>query len=302
MAGFRNVKEYVDACEGGRNWITQFRKAVPGVTNSAWVDMSVGTSGSYPPNYFASSPLVAATLPSNKGISVQQTGGRSYIKDFTILSIAPSATSIGADTVKYVLMDYVLYYPFIDLTSTELQEFDNAVAIPRYTDGRGVRVMMVMQASNGNYAQSNLTMTYVNQDGVQRSITSQLAYMSATTSTIAVSAISGSNNNTYFAPYLPLAAGDTGVRSITSVQLSADWGGLACFVLVKPLLTGFVGQGCRRTTTGNLDSFGAPSQMTNLIHSVNGAWIEDGAYITPVLRFESNPGGGAICGTLETVW
>lgn len=241
-------------------------------------------------------------MPEGKGIYVPRTGTRKYIKDFTIMVGAGSATSTASDGVFAVLCDYVYYYPFIDLTSTELQELDNTNPVPRYADGRGMKAIMILQQNTANLSTSNFTMNYVNQDGNSATVTGYLVNAAWTTNQIFSPVVSGSSTS-QGRPFMPLAVGDSGLRSITSVQLSADWGGLAAIVLVKPLMVSGNMQGCRRTTSGALDSFGSPVQTQNLIHSINGAWIEDGAYLTP---FVSVPATGAnlsnFVGTLETVW
>lgn len=303
MGGFRSIGEYVDACEGGKNWITGFRKAVPSsVSTWLWFDISSGV-GTYVPNYFASSPLTASHMPYNKGLFVPDTGTRKYIKDFTCMLTAASATSTASDTTKYHLCDFLLYYPFVDMTlAGSTQELDNAVTLPRFVDGEGVRIMMVAQSAGG-VATGNLSISYTNTRDEQRTVTGRVngTYILGSGNVIApvMSGIGGE----YGFPFVPLALGDSGVKAINSITLAGDFGGLVCLVLVKPLLTGYVGQGCRRTTTGNLDSFGSPSQMTNIIHQTTGAWVEDGAYVTPLLSCgASGAGSSLLVGTLETVW
>lgn len=299
--GFRNTKEYVEACESGNNWITQFRKIVPSI-NAGRYDISAGT-GSYPANYFASSPLVAAHMPYNGGIRIQPTGKRNYIKEITMM-IATSATNTACDGASVIFYDYLMYYPFIDLTSIDLQEFENPVTLPRYADGEGVRLIGIMQAPNGNYNTSTMTINYTNSKGVPKTVDIALHYaLYNTFSTLngIIQASGASNMGGY--GYVPLANGDTGIRSIQSIKLSQDWGGLLCLVLAKPLVNMGNINGCRRTTTGALDSFGAPVQKTNLIHSVDNVWVEDGAYITPVIRFPANGAAfSTVVGTIETVW
>lgn len=299
--GFRNVKEYVESCEGGNNWITQFRKVFPSIQGEVY-DITSG-AGSYPANYFASSPMVAAHMPSNGGIRIQPTGKRNYIKDITAM-VSLSATNTAFDGGSLAFCDYLMYYPFIDLTSTALQEFENPVTLPRYTDGKGVKLIGIMQAPNGNYSTSIMTINYTNSDGVQRTVNIALNYASFPSFSVitGLTHISGVENMRSYG-YIPLASGDSGIRSIESIRMSADWGGLLCLVLVKPLVRLDNMQGARRTTTGSLASFGSPVQKTNLIHSSESAWVEDGAYITPIVRVPANGASYSILsGTLETVW
>ena len=62
-------------------------------------------------------------------------------------------------TANLTLMDYVAYVPFVDLDNTDEQEI-LTIDLPRFTDGKGLRVIAVSQgAGTGN---TNLTMTYIN--------------------------------------------------------------------------------------------------------------------------------------------
>lgn len=300
MAGFRSVGEWVDAAEGGQNWISSFRKGFPGGIAGGWCDISAG-GGSYPPNYFASSPLVAAAMPEQKGIWTPRTNSDQTLKDFSVMCSAASATSTATDGLHGVLCDYLMYYPFVDLTSTDLQEFDNTVELSRYSDGAGVRVLALMQTPNGNYSNPNITMEYVNQSGDTKTVTGNLQY--GAYSQYSAFAPQINISNVANVPFWPLANGDYGVRRINSVQLSGNWGGLAAFVLVKPITMFANIQAARRTTTGNLDSFGAPSQEISLLHAIKAPVIKNGAYLTPLLRIPASGAGGAVLtGTIETVW
>ena len=45
---------------------------------------------------------------------------------------------------NYVMMlDYLLYYPFVDMSVTDAQPLVNTVTLPRYTSGVGVQIMAV---------------------------------------------------------------------------------------------------------------------------------------------------------------
>lgn len=71
----------------------------------------------------------------------------------------PTAGLVGA----YKLLDYVAYYPFVDGDSTNKQAMDNAVTLPRYTNGDGVLAMMVATAPTTGAGV--FTYSYVDSDG-----------------------------------------------------------------------------------------------------------------------------------------
>jgi hypothetical protein len=127
-----------------------------------------------------------------------------------------------------------MFYPLVDLDSVDVQETTAAATLPRYTDGVGVQIMPVITLPST--AATACTIVYTNEKGVAGRTTTFSLLAGATTGSIAASAnltgAAGSN-----APFIPLASGDSGVRSIESVTMSAGVGGFACFVLVKPLVS-----------------------------------------------------------------
>lgn len=230
MAGFANMGEFGRADDEGRTHFCSFRKAPsqsPTVVGQ-WIDLSM-VSGNPPPQYYAASPLVASTLDGQRGIfhGDDKTPATKWMYEFGIA--CNGANLVGA----YKLLDYLLYYPFIDLDDTDTQTLTNTMTLPRYTTGAGVRVMgTVVAPTTGG---GSFTFDYVNQDGETRTSpvipldtgSTSIALIVGTTP--ALSAAPG------YGPLLPLAGGDTGVRSITSVTMLSAGGGLMALTLVKPL-------------------------------------------------------------------
>lgn len=103
-------------------------------------------------------------------------------------------------------------------------------------------------------------------------------------------------------PFCSLQAGDSGVKSIESVTFTAAGGGLMALVIVNPLMTAYVTQEARRTTSGNLESYGACDEFAAMIHN-RPAKIIDGA----VLNLLAAGHGGSLAssflvGLVETTW
>lgn len=226
--GFSSVGEYAEALAGGRNHFCSIRKVPTQATVAGWwADLSMA-AGNPRPNYYASDPLAAAVLDPYDGIfhGPDQSPSEKYLAHLGL--VTPTAGLVG----QYKLLDYVLYYPFVDGDDTDVQVMDNSVVLPRYEDGEGVMVMAVAVApSTGG---GRFTFEYVSQDGVTRTSPAQVCSTTAAGITsIATSqqAVAGSAGG----PWLTLASGDTGVRSITSVQFSVPNGGLLSLVLVQPL-------------------------------------------------------------------
>lgn len=184
-------------------------------------------AGSPVPNYYASNPLVAATLEQGRGVF----HGFDRSPAETVLFEASLTTPTAGLVGPYRLLDYLLYYPFVDGDDLDVQVMDNTVALPRYADGDGVQAMLVAVApttGGGSFA-----FTYVNESGVERTSPT----ISYATSSVSIASIATSQPATVagLGPFLPLASGDRGIRSVVSLQNVSATGGLMALVLVKPL-------------------------------------------------------------------
>ncbi|HQW52366.1 MAG TPA: hypothetical protein PL082_09955 [Tepidiformaceae bacterium] len=295
--GFVNTAEYAQAREDGQTWVTQFRKLVASATTTtnAWIDYTY-SGGSPSANFYASSPLEAAEVETARGIYVPSVAPASqYLKNLMVMTAASSATSTANGRQELILCDYLLYYPFIDTDAVgEEQTLTNSVVIPRYSGG-----FVVAVAQSAGSAIGTFTFTYTNQDGTPGRV-------SPANRTFAVAGGgqivgSGGAGASYY-PFLDLQAGDTGVRSIESVTMSVAGGGLMALVIVRPLLTAHVQQECRRTTSSNLESYGAASEFSSLIHH-QPPRIIDGAVLGILgCGFSGSLASSTLVGIIETIW
>jgi hypothetical protein len=282
---FRNVQALVDAELAGQSWYTTWRKSPSQVTTiGIWFDLSM-SPGNPVPQYYAASPGVAAPMSYsdeqglNHGRNVSPV--TKHLKRVTVMT-----TTATALPMPMMLCDYLLYYPFIDEGSTDEQLLDNTLTLPRYIDGAGVQMMAVSVA--GRLGGQSFFVTYTNSDGVVGR-TSQTVIQNAVsvngsivTSDRAADAARG--------PFIPLQAGDTGVRSIESVTMLGADVGLFTLVLVKPL-----GQ-------LSLRGIDAPVEVNYFTDFAQLPRIVDDAY----LNFLACPSGSlaatALHGDLSVVW
>jgi hypothetical protein len=230
--GYANLGELVDAENAGQRQYITFRK-VPAVVTGAgtWYDYSMAP-GNPAPQYYAATPLTAQTLSSADG-GVRHGGNVSpstkYIRRMTSIVVAAA----GVPQRMY-LLDYLMFYPFIDMGTVDEQTFDNTQTLTRYADGAGVQVMAVLVAPHGLLGDTFL-MNYTNSAGVAGRIT-PLHTMSTAISvngTILTTQQTGAGR----AAFMTLQAGDTGVRSIQSVTCTGGTDvGLFTLVMVKPLM------------------------------------------------------------------
>ena len=295
--GFGNISAYANADEAGRHWVTQFRKAVTSTATitSSYVDYTY-FAGSPLANFYASTPLEAAYIDESRGIYIPSVSpAQQYLKNITVMTSAASATSTTNGRQELMLCDYLMYYPFIDTDSTDQQDMTQAVALPRYESGY---VMAIAQAASS--AIGRFTFTYTNQDGVAgRTSPNIFTQIVAGGGQSLAANISGGG----FHPFLPLQAGDSGVKSIESVTFTVTGGGLMALVIVKPILNFMVAQECRRTTSGNLESYGAASSFDSVIHKAGAPEIKDGAILGIISKGHAGSLASSILvGTLETLW
>lgn len=298
MAGFRNLRAWAGAEDLGQFHVTSFRKAVSSAatTTSAWIDYSY-FPGSPVANFYASSPLEAAELEASRGIYVPTvTPATQWLRNLKLMSGASSATSTTNGLQQIVLADLLMYYPFIDTDAVgEQQDMVNTATIPRYTSGRVIAVGQSASSTLGQF-----TFSYTNQDGVAgRTSQNHFTFVVAGGGQVVASSVQSAAS---YHPYLALQAGDSGVKSIESVTFTAGGGGLMALVIVQPLLECFVTQESRRTTSGNLETYGACNEFASVIHH-RPRQIKDGAVINLFAAGHAGSLASSIlAGVLETTW
>ena len=148
-----------------------------------------------------------------------------------LLNMNAWGTAATAVPGTLTLVDMQGYYPGLTNNVATAQTLVGTPTL-RYTNGEGVRAYMVQTATGGAGAQ-NFNMSYTNQaDTAGRTMPATVAC----TASSVVSRInhSGAAANNY-GPFLPLASGDTGIRSIQTVTLSAATTGTFAMVLARPL-------------------------------------------------------------------
>ncbi len=282
MTGFLNVADYARAWEAGRVSSCSLRK-VPSQASTAghWVDLSMA-AGNPKPNYYASAPLVAATLSGLDGLyhGSARAPASTHLADMCLMT--PTAALVG----QYKLCDYLTYYPFVDLDDGDAQAFDNSLTLPRYEDGDGVMAMLVAAAPTTGAGQ--FTFDYVNQDGVAK--TSPVQFCGAATSPIA-SLVTGQPGTVGgLGPFLRLADGDRGIRSVTSWTNTVLNGGLGTLVLVKAI------------ADHTIREINTASEITWVQQSSGPPRVHDGAYLNFIMRCAATVAAGQLAGRASFVW
>lgn len=229
---FTSVGQLADA-QAERSKYLSFRKLPAVVTGAGtWYDYSMAP-GNPTPQYYAAAPLTAQTMARSTDGGIQHGGNVSplskYLRKLTLMSVAAA----GVPQRVYML-DYLMFYPFVDMGTPDQQDMVNVQTLPRYATGAGVQMMAILVAPHGLVGDT-FFVTYTNQDGTAGRVT-PLHTMStaiAVNGTILTTQQTGAGR---FGPFLALQAGDTGVRSIEAVQCTAGTDvGLFTLVLVQPL-------------------------------------------------------------------
>lgn len=137
----------------------------------------------------------------------------------------PQSATLG----ELIIFDLLAYYPGINMNNAAAQALTGAASVlpARLANGRGAHFMLDVSSALGAGA-SNLVLTYTNRLGTAGQVTPAFAM-------VASSPIGRVPHSRFI---MPLAAGDDGVQSAQTFDLSAAMGaGTAALSLIKPLVS-----------------------------------------------------------------
>lgn len=281
--GFNSLQELTDSINNGQSSYTVWRKSPVQATSAGiWTDLSM-SPGNPVPNYYASAPLISDVLTNGlyTGPLVDSTGKTKHLRVLSVLTAAANAVPM-----PMILCDYLMYYPFIDQSTTDEQVLENTITLPRYTTGEGVQVMAVLVATQTGG--QSFQIRYTNSDGVTDRISQTVVCNSATsTGTIVQTATATNRGN---GPFIPLQRGDKGVRSVESVTFNGADVGLITLVLVKPLASLMV----REIT--------APVEVDFLRDRPVMPRIYDNAYLNFIAMPNASLASTSIFGEISCAW
>jgi len=289
MAGFKSIRNLVESeVDLGQSHYSTWRKSPTQTTVSGyWFDLSL-SPGNPAPFYYASTPYesVAMSRSANGGMNHGHPVAPAKKVLRKVMALATAATALP---LNIKVLDYLMYYPFIDESlDGEVQPMINTATLPRYSDGKGVQIMAVVVAGHATGLTQTFVCSYTNQDGVSGRTTIPVKLSNQfVNGTI----ITTSNNiNGTAGPFIPLQSGDTGVRSIESLTMTGSDVGLMTLVLVKP-----IGQ---MSITG----IDAPVEVDYLKDFSHCPVIEDNAYLNMICCPLGSLAVTAIHGEITTSW
>jgi len=290
MSGFANVRVMADAQESGQYLYASFRKQPTQATGAGiWFDLSM-SPGNPSPNYYIGAVGAFTPLKQSTDGGIRHGGNVNHLgyKKFLRKLMAQTTTATAAPC-RMVLLDYIGFYGFIDESVTDLQPLDNTTPLPRHETGAGVMMMPVIVAAQTGG--QDFYVVYTNQDGVSGRVSQTVRMTTQAVNGTILHSTQANNLNGYNGPFLPLQRGDTGVRSVESVQiLGVGDVGLFALVLVKPL------------STFALRGIDAPTEIDYFTDMAALPEIKDDAYLNFLALPNGTLSGAPINGIIETTW
>lgn len=242
--GFASLDDMTSEMTSGKTWRADWNKITGTVAYTAgnWYDLSQ-PAGNPVANTWTGTALNAQVPTEASGFGLYHGGDVSSDTKHIVNLGAWSAVATAVPGVL-MLVDVCLYYPGINGLITSAQTLVNSNTLTRYTTGAGLRAFVVSTALTGTSAGTPvMTMSYTNQAGTAGKALGATINWTAgaanvpTPGKIVHSGVAANNH----APFLPLASGDTGIRSVQTVTVSTAYTGATvstnCLVLCKPLAT-----------------------------------------------------------------
>lgn len=236
---FTSIDDLVSSITGGKFTRIDWNKITGAAAYTAgrWYDMSP-LAGTPVANAWAGTALTYTPCDESTGNGTQIFGMRhgGNVTPDTKHALNGSAITAVASVVpaQLMLVDICGYWPGISMNLATAQTLAGTPTL-RYTNGVGVRAGLVVVTTTGAVAH-NVAISYTDQDGTTGNAlpVTVACTASAITPHITHSGLAANN----YGPFLPLANGDTGIRNVASVTISAASGaGTAALVLFKPILT-----------------------------------------------------------------
>lgn len=241
MAGFQSQDDMVNEIStNGKFYRTDWQKstfATTAHTAGLWYSLMRGGGNPAADTILGTGTNLAFQALSDAVATASGIPHGGNVGDYKVL-LSAAAQTAAATTAPCVLMlvDLLGFYPITSVTTTGAQTLNNTVTLPRYTDGAGVQAFLTPSTVMGA-ATPNITLNYTNSAGVAGKATPATLPIGNTAAAVTSIVYSGTGSGKY-GPFIPLAAGDAGIRSVQSINLSASYvSGVLNLVLCKPIMT-----------------------------------------------------------------
>lgn len=286
--GFARVIDFASTETTGANWTQFFHKTGSPVSPAAgwWSDLSMAAGtpkyNAYVGTQNEGTPMIGS---GNNGIFLGPAPSAGQTKHINAINIQSASATFAP--AEFILCDYLYAYPLTDMDNTDYVTMDNTVAtVPRYADGKGVMAMLV--TTTPQTAVAPCTITYTNSDGVSGRTTTIYTAVSNTGNLQCSQAATGATRA--MSPFIPLASGDNGIRTIDAVQMGSPAGGFTAVVLVKPLCNIMLRE---QNTVAEIDYF---------INRPSLPRVYDGAYLNFIFSSGVTAISSVIRGQVDFDW
>ncbi len=206
-------------------------------TAGRWYDLS-SLNGTPVANSFAGTALTWTACDESTGngtdiFGIRHGGNVTPDGKHLLNAMANTAVATGVPS-QLMLVDLCGYWSGINMNLATAQTLSGTPSL-RYTNGEGVRAFLTIRTSSGATAH-NVNISYTDQAGNTGNTLPVTVACTASAITPHITHSGTAANN--YGPFLPLANGDTGIRNVASVTISAASGaGTAALVLAKPIMT-----------------------------------------------------------------
>ena len=213
------------------------------------------------------------------------------VKNLANMSVFSGAATTAP--VVFMLYDLLATFTISSVTTTGAQSFTGAAAWPRYADGKGVRMMLVPSVVMGA-GTPTVQVSYTNTASVSGRLTPAGPSLPVMTTACPVGNIQYSGTGVgKYGPFIPLMAGDAGIKSVESINFSATMtSGCTNLLIVKPLAYIPI------TTVGVAAERDFLNQLPSFPRIYDGACLHLAMYC----GIASLPVNSGYAGHIDTVW
>ena len=253
-----------------------------------WYDMSLENGLPVAQPYTTGTNLAFQALSDTNGQGIWHGGNVSPDTKHVVNIGAFGNTATSIPSVLQ-LVDIIGYYPITTVTTTTAQTLNNATVFPRYQDGAGVRCYLVARATMGA-GTPTIQISYTNEKGVAGRVVP--VTLTAVTTAVVGHIVHSDPTANHYGAFIPLASGDSGIKSIQSITFSATMtsGSLALVV-------------CRPLTSLPITVLGVQSERNLLNQLPSLPRVYDGANLNFLLfTGGAYAAGGSISGYIETCY
>ena len=243
-------------------------------------------------NVSVSQTVTSQTITGTATPNGLYTGGNVSPSIKNVLNVSAYSGAATSAPTTLMLVDQVAMFTVSSVTTTGAQSFTGTQTLPRYTTGAGLQAFIVPSVVMGA-GTPTIQLNYTNAAGTSGRLTPASPTLPIANATSPVGSIiySGTGAGKY-GPFMPLAAGDTGIRSIQSINLSATMtSGCLVVILCKPIFTlpiTTIGVASERDLVNQLPS------MPQIFDGANLQWLQFAGSATPV--------NTAYYGSLDVAW